>query len=142
MQFVGKDSLWYNDSDFKQIVYVDSIKCNACMLNKVGYWLAFYKEAHKANSNFRLCFIFQENNHSKKMIDKIKYYYEFSPIFYIDSVGVFIKNNPIIIENTLFHSFLIKNGRIQLFGDPTVNNKIADLTLKLISDKKENDEQK
>ena len=119
---------------FRLIVFVDSSSCSLCEIRKIWKWEAFLKE--KERSNFIGLFVILETNR-KKMAD-IKETLESDGIscpVYLDYKFSFLRNNPHVPNNHLFHSFLLdKNDSVILIGEPIQNKTIENLYDKKINE--------
>ena len=58
-------------------------------------------------------------------------------IVYFDTLNVFMKNNPHIPQENIYHTFVIdKNGKVLLVGNPFQNDRMTALLNKILVSKK------
>ena len=55
---------------------------------------------------------------------------------YVDTSGIFIRENPHLPHNPLFHTFLLdEDNRVVLVGNPLENEKIEELFWKIVKER-------
>lgn len=113
---------WESERANKYIVYIDSSLCSSCNIKKLYHW----HDLMEKYSELRFVFILAP--HKKKdapILPGELHKSNLNHPIYIDKEYVFLRKNPNIPKETLFHNFLInKNGEITLVGDPVFNKKI------------------
>ena len=118
---------------YKYVVYVDSAECSPCKLGHIGIWNYFRNELLDNNAELYII-LFSETS----LVDEIKQthdlYKQRIPI-YIDTLGVFERDNPqIAAETSEFHNFLLdENSRIIVVGDASQNHHVRDRIFDILS---------
>lgn len=139
-------SCWINDSiqnnrpwenaDLKLVVYTDSFNCSQCTLKKMYLWKDFVKLEQKYPNKFYIFFIIQSGPNSTYALSQNFHYTELNHPVYVDSTNVFIKTNPHIPAEEMFHVFLLnEKDSIVLVGNPLFNPQIEDLLIKQVDDR-------
>ena len=118
---------------YKFVLFTDSDECSSCALTSFYDWQPLIEretKIHKSKIDF--IFIFSPKaSELSKLKKKILHANIHHPI-YIDSNGIFSKNND-IPHNHLFHTFLVDtNNQVVLVGNPLISEKIRDLMDKVI----------
>ena len=116
---------------YTMVVYMDSVSCSRCIMNSLRYWNdLFYLEKE---GRVYFSFILSADHGNK---DEIIESYKASGLkheVYVDTSGVFRRQNPQITDNRLLHDLLInKNDSVVLIGDPTKNNKLNEMFFSII----------
>lgn len=139
-------SCWINDSlqcsrpwensSMKLVVYTDSTQCSTCTLRHMCHWDDFVKLEEKYNNRFQLVFIMETRSGTTKNLVSSFYMTTLNHPMYIDSTGVFIKKNPHIPSEQMFHVFLLdENNDVVLVGNPEFNPKIEKMLLAILEEK-------
>ncbi|MDE5634997.1 MAG: hypothetical protein K2I52_01655, partial [Muribaculaceae bacterium] len=132
MTKLSKNSVPDNNSSYIQFVYVDSLQCSSCLSNKLIIWEELLEDITAIQPNFAVCIIVatsSQNDHDR--LQKILRLRSSELIMYADSNNHFISQNPIIHKSKVFKTFIIdKDGQTIIFGDPTVNINVKNLTIK------------
>lgn len=129
----GRDSTYFPLSSKKLILYVDSTSCSSCFIGKLINYFEVNDSLKSKSSQLVVILQPKENQHEEVIKRLHNERYPFWCI--VDTEGEFIKNNPGIPDNQLLHSFTIDgDNKIVLIGDPTRNEKIRNLLLKVIED--------
>lgn len=119
---------------YKYVVYVDSSECSPCKIIHLGIWNYFKYELADKNSEFYM--ILSPAKDKVEEIKKIHQSYKHRIPIYIDTLGVFKRDNPQIAETTTeFHSFLLdKHNKIVVFGDASTNHYVRDEIFRVLSE--------
>lgn len=135
LELVTTDSSLTYETHYKQIVYMDNIQCASCITNKLLLWKEFEKVAKNKNPYYSLCIIIaSDNKNVNKQIKRICYYTKFDSALYIDTIGLFLQDNPFLRNTSIKESFLVDSiGDIKLIGSPINNKRINSLVLDYIS---------
>lgn len=131
-----EDSALYhiNDKDkpYKLVVFLDSLECMSCAIEKMHDWDDFLIEV-SLKKTVSCFFIFNPKEEEKEslfallVMERLKY-----PV-YLDSVGVFTRENPHIPQAPMSHTFLVNNkGDVVFVGDPRRNMKLNELFYKIV----------
>lgn len=117
--------LFYNDSLPGLVVFTDSTYCSPCAIKDMYKWYEIMDSTrHLCADKIKMFFIFSSPASS---IEDIKYglceiSFDF-PVF-IDTCGVFLRNNPHIPSNSLLHVFMIdKKHNVIMVGSPLKNKE-------------------
>lgn len=125
----GTIAMYNHKEANKLVVFIDSLSCTSCFLNNMAVYYDINDSISMKNGHLVIVL-----NPLKKSIDEVREKivmgkYPFYCI--IDKNGDFMRKNPHIPDNNMFHSFLLdKSDKIILVGDPTYNQKIKDLFLR------------
>ncbi len=132
---VVENEFAYDSADMKLIVYSDSSECNLCAIKKMYDWNDYIKMSSALHGKIVFRFIVTA---PKGMLEEIKKAYFFSNVqspIYIDTTGVFLKNNPSLPSERIFHTFLLdKNDHVILVGNPLSNPNIEELFMNIIEE--------
>lgn len=139
-------SCWINDTvqndrpweqaDLKLVVYTDSFDCSQCTLKKMYLWKDFVELEKKYDDIFFIFFIIQSGSNSTHALSSNFHFTGLNHPIYIDSTNVFMRDNPHIPEEVLFHVFLLdEKDSVVLVGNPLFSTKIEDLLIKQVDDR-------
>ena len=99
-------------------------------------WKDFVKLEQKYPNKFYIFFIIQSGPNSTYALSQNFHYTELNHPVYVDSTNVFIKTNPHIPAEEMFHVFLLnEKDSIVLVGNPLFNPQIEDLLIKQVDDR-------
>lgn len=119
----------------KFVVYIDSLSCGVCMINKLYLWQKYIDFANIYNSKYAICFILNIGN---KNIDQYRFALSSYPIDYpvlIDSDSEFERSNPHLPKDHKFHTFMINSaGAVIMIGSPLNSIKLEKLFYKTALD--------
>lgn len=116
------------------VKFFDSISCSPCLYSSIAN-----HEAANIEKNKNVEFLYIINIPKQKIEEtyiglcskRVK------GTVYLDTCNAFLKANPHIPENELFHTFVINNdGKVLMVGDPFKNKKMEALLDKVISKEK------
>jgi len=117
-------------SGHKIVAYVDSSGCEDCNIYNAigirGYELAL---KHKQRDDIPFIYIFNTQDIGA-LQDRLRQQ-GFYRYYFVDIENTFLEKNR-IPANQLFHTFLLKDGRVQVIGNPSTNQKIRDLYDKVL----------
>ena len=118
-------------SEYKLVVYMDSISCMSCGLKTMHEWDVYVELSDSLEGVFDILFIVSPK-HNELGLVKIKVLSEnFKYPVFIDDKNIFSKINPCIPSEEQFHVILLdKDNRIILVGNPLKSNKIHNLLIK------------
>lgn len=120
----------------KIVIFSDSTICSPCAIKSIGSWDHYIQLSQNSKGGLQLFFIFVQN---KKNINSLLYTlkeYFFDYPVYVDTLGIFQKDNPHLSENTKLHTFLLdENNNVILVGNPTHSLKLKELYDKIIGEK-------
>ncbi len=124
---------------YKMIVFTDSSECSSCAIKSLNQWNKLLYMEDKGKVKFYFVFSLIKGN-----AQEIHYAYRISGLnhpIYVDTCNAFLRANPHIPSNPLFHSFLLdENDSVILVGNPVRNKKIEELFFKILEEKKQNAE--
>lgn len=141
---VDRMSCWINDSlisdgssinaKHKLVVFVDSMACSGCYLKNMSIWNDFIELEEV--KDFKIFFIFAPPKININSLQNSFYMTGLTHPIYIDSSYCFLKNNPHIPKEPMYHTFLLdENNNIILVGNPLHNKKIEKLFLDILDEK-------
>ena len=111
----------------KMIVFIDSTECSKCRIsNFIRYEPAF--ALSDSTRAFKMMLLLSVR---KKDLAGILEHVELIdlpfPVFF-DTDNAFRRDNPVVPDDTRFHSFLVGKDNVPIFvGDPSVNEKMEGL---------------
>lgn len=131
-------SCWINDSiqvnrpweqtPIKLVVYIDSIICTECTMNSLYQWYDYSLIEKKYRDLFQLCFVIKSNQKDEQSLISTFRYTGLNHPIYIDKKNAFMKANPNIPMEDMYHTFLLnQNDSVVLVGDPLKNTQIKNL---------------
>lgn len=114
---------------YSLVVFVDSVTCSPCFWKQMPQWQSIVDSVNNHNVDISFAFVFHVKRKNRdRFIESMQQDTLFKYPVYLDTTGVFLKNNPNITQNKLLHTFLLdQNNRVILIGDPVQNRKIRDL---------------
>ncbi len=125
-------------NEFKMVVLADSNSCTPCMYRSLYRWNEISESVLKARADVGFVFIFQPSKSSRVFL-----YHEmlqpniFKEKVYIDTTGIFLRDNPDIPAENLYHTFVLdSDNRIVMVGNPMQNEKLKELFMKTITKNK------
>lgn len=119
-----------DEATLKYICYVDSTECSPCVLKKAFKWNDYICKFRKHNKKITFTYIISSKN-SDDIITQARES-GFCQTVFIDTSGVFSKQNPHIPKESMYHIFLLdENNRIILVGNPLTNKGIEKAFFKI-----------
>lgn len=120
---------------YKYVVYVDSVVCSPCKVIHMGIWNYYRNRLLDYNAGFYMIFS-PPKEQVRTLLETHSTYKHRIPI-YIDTTGVFKRDNPQITERTTeLHCFLLdENNKILVFGDASTNHHVRDEIFNILSEK-------
>lgn len=111
------------NNEYELMRYIDARQCTSCSLKQLSYTLLDSLPNHVSTT-----LIVNAERGNIALIKRYLYYLLGNMEIYVDTTSRFMRLNPQIPDNTVFHTFLIdQNDSIILIGDPSNNKKIRDL---------------
>ena len=130
-------SPWKN-AKLKLVHYIDSAQCSSCYLVKKQALEPLIKLEKKSNNQFCNLFIVQPgvNSRNWKVLTE-NYKHKATPTtLFIDSINVFMNENPNIPQESMYHTFLLdENNKVILIGNPILNKQIEEMLLPIVEEK-------
>lgn len=125
-------------NNYTQVVFVDSTACSPCFWKQMPLWQSIVDSVNNNNDDMSFAFVFHVKRRNKdSFIECMSQDTLFHSPVYLDTTGVFLKNNPNIPQNKLLHTFLLdKSRQVVLVGNPVYNRRIRILLEGIISEKK------
>lgn len=124
----GKDSLIkdYFESNYKMIIYTDSLECTSCEISNMRLWKPFLTYADSLKGKLNFYFIFSTSKSKSVRYALMNNSFRFPAL--IDEKGEFEKLNPHLPSNKTMHTFLLDdNNNVIMIGNPLYNNGIEKL---------------
>ena len=113
----------------KLFVFIDSSECSMCNVSRLSRYQVVY-DISKATESFEMFFLLSIKKSRVSSIVEELVYMELPCPVYIDEDNLFHTMNPLITNDSRFHTFLCVDGIVKLIGDPTINpNLLSFLTL-------------
>lgn len=115
-----KKNMPWTTAKFKLVHYVDSVQCSTCYLSKKELLEDVLNLESESNGIFSNVFIVEPG--TKKTAIKLlsdDYTHKLTPqTLFIDTEGAFIKKNPVVPKNEIFHTFLLdENNKVIFVGN-------------------------
>ncbi len=135
----GKDTVVSEeryDTDFKLVVYSDTVACSSCGLKTMYLWDGLIHDLESYGKSVSLCFIFMPLQK-----DLEEFYFTMrtmAPLLpvHVDTAGIFIRENPHIPREAVYHTFLLdKDNRVVLVGNPSRSEKIKEMFWQIVEEK-------
>lgn len=125
-----------DEYSLKLVVYVDSVVCSSCRLKEMYKWDDFLSKLESVSSQIKVFFIFATSyDNIRKLKISAKTLPNSFPI-YMDTTNIFLRMNPHIPHNPMFHTFLLdENNNVLLVGNPLENEKIEKLFWQILEEK-------
>lgn len=120
----GKDTLLngFMDTDFKLVVWYDSIGCSSCQISKMFEWEEITAYAQAMREKFNVIFLFTPKKIDQQSLRIALRAHDFKYPVFIDGESVFVRKNPHLSTNKSLHTFLLdKNNQVILVGNPLNN---------------------
>lgn len=117
---------------YKYVVYSDSAECSSCRISHLGIWNYFRNSLYDNNAG--LYIIFSPPKEMIPNMQKVHDSYKHRIPIYIDTLGVFMRDNPQIAGKTSkFHCFLLdENNKIVVIGDVSKNHNVRDEIFRIL----------
>lgn len=134
----GKDTVIndFFDGIMKQVVFVDSVDCNACVIEKLKLWQPIFDYSEKLDNIVSFYFILSPN---KDKLPSVRSALMSNPIYYpvvLDVDKEFMSRNPHIPKNKAFHTFLLDSeNNVLMAGSPIASDEINQLFYKVTQEK-------
>lgn len=133
----GRDTaVTHRKNSMKMVVYTDSTICSSCRLQNIHLWDDLLEEASYYEENLDFYFIFSP---ARKDMDSFRLTmrtYAPDNIVYVDTLGLFVKQNPYLPSNPVMHTFLLdETNNVLLVGNPLENEKIAEIFWQIVEEK-------
>ena len=117
-------------SEYSVVIYVDSSSCEDCgitfALNTRGFELEL-KQKQREDIPFIYIFNTQDVWTLQSRLREMGFHH----YYFVDFENTFLEKNE-IPANKLFHTFLLKNNKIHLIGNPSTNQKVRKLYNKIL----------
>lgn len=139
MCLLPQNKVMINDSsaNMKFIVYYDSTICSPCQLKQLSIWNKIVKQSYSLGGKVELIFIFSPKTGFNQLLIDSYYSNKILHKLYLDSLGLYEKNNPILQNSKQFHSIVTNNeGRIIFVGNPADDVSVERLFYNFLQDKK------
>lgn len=121
-------------TEYLLICYMDSAECKTCAINKLHEWDS-YMSSFKDDTKMELLFVINSDYQNADFLSMYLASQKVKHSIYIDTLGLFEKNNSFIPRLPPCHVFLCrrKTGEILLVGNPVTNQNIDTLLRKVIN---------
>lgn len=126
----GEEEFSFPISDYKVLVYVDSLGCISCKL-KMDKWLEFISQINSASLD-TVPFIFIFHPKSEQEIKALLKIHKVNFPFCIDMNDKVNKLNHFPDDVALQTFLLDKNNRVRIIGNPINNLRLKNLYLKIV----------
>ena len=89
----------FADSELKLVIYSDSSACSSCAIQKIHLWDSFIEDAEKYQGRLKFYFLFSPAENDLITANLALRTNRFNYPVFIDSDGVFAKQNPHLPKN-------------------------------------------
>lgn len=136
MLYMGDSTTDFHREKYMYVVYTDTSSCSECAIKNFSDWADLDLQSCLERQKLSYMFIVAPpRNLRKRIIDKIRQDCLFRSFVFVDTSGCFERQNPSLLRREMMHSFLVDDSsRVKLVGNPTINNKVKSLLLKMIVD--------
>lgn len=125
----GLENSVENKYSARFIHYIDEKYCSICELKTMYMWDSFIQD-HTILNNVEFIFIVYNSKYNKNQIEDAINLNYCEQTIYLDTLGVFLKENSHIPLDKKYHSFLLdKNNNVIVVGNPLYNSKIENLLI-------------
>lgn len=119
----------------KLCVFVSDRLCTSCYLKKMFQWEDFLR--YEEENDFFIYFIFEPQEGCEENFWKFFYQAELDHPFYLDKNKEFLKSNPNVPSEYMFHTFLLdEKNNVILVGDILHDQHIEDQFKRIIAKRK------
>lgn len=117
----------WKHAKYKLIHYVDSTTCSSCYLQKMALQEELFSMEKETDNGFYNIFVVDPAKNNSN-IQRLKLEYDNKKLpstIFLDSGGVFSKENPNIPKEFLYHTFLLdKKNNVVFIGNPIANPSV------------------
>lgn len=114
------------------IIFSDSNSCSECLLHSMSEWNIFLDL--ERDNQLGMTFIFDYPKQNIKSFLSLIKGSGLEHCVYVDTASCFLKVNPHIPDNPMFHTFMIdRNDSVVVVGDPARNMKVRELMYRIIN---------
>lgn len=122
--------------DYTMVVYVDSSKCTPCAIDHLRFWNKHVKDAKYKKLKITFKFIVAPKEREKEDVYMTLAESDLLCPIYVDTAYTFLKNNPMIPKDKMYHSFLLgKDNKVLLVGSPIDNERVKEIYERIINPK-------
>lgn len=122
--------------DYRLVCYLDSSECQTCKFSQ----LVNMEKEHinmPEYQDLEFLYIFNVGKDDTEALYRSLCRSRIEGIVYFDTLNVFMKNNPHIPQENIYHTFVIdKKGKVLLVGNPFQNDRMTALLNKILVSKK------
>lgn len=140
-RFCNTDTLFRQNSErskFRFVVFSDSLSCSSCKLSQIHFWDDLLDEMQE-KAGVEVYFIFAPPKEEQVSIELTLSIFHGRYNAYLDTAGVFLRENRNVPTNPALHSFLLdEEGNVLLVGDPVRSKKLRKMLWKIL-DKEESE---
>lgn len=128
----NKTDIKMNDSiPYKYVVYIDTLGCSMCTLEKVQLWNDFLPL--EMEGKVRFYFIVESRKNEAESLFHLLSHVDLRHDIYIDTCQLFMHKNTFLPYQKVFHTMLLdEDNNVVLVGDPIQNEKIEKTMLKIV----------
>lgn len=117
----------WKHAKYKLVHYVDSTTCSTCYLQKMALQEELFSMEKETDNGFYNIFVVDPAKNNSN-IQRLKLEYDNKKLpstIFLDSGGVFSKENPNIPKEFLYHTFLLdKKNNVVFIGNPIANPSV------------------
>ena len=114
------------------VSYIDSTSCTSCQLAHFSDWNVLEHSVDTSKLD-HIFIVAPKRDERHRIIEKLTTDNIFKDKTYIDTSGVFERNNKCLPNNKLLHTFLLdKEHNVILIGSPVNNKKVKELLSKIL----------
>ena len=116
---------------------IDQYGCSGCRMSELARAEVLYEQMFESGSVRSMYIISAASERIEDVTSLLKKYHLRNTI-YLDTCNAFLKANPHIPDNTLFHTFVLNDcDSVVMVGDPFKNEKMEALFLKVLDREKQ-----
>ncbi len=124
-----------NDTKLTYVIYSDTSDCSLCYLQHLELWNDFVDMEKEHEGIVRFLFVMEARKEENGNLYEQLGITNLKHCIYVDENTTFSKNNPQIPTSAFFHTFLLdEEKKVILVGDPTKNEKIESIFMKIVKE--------
>lgn len=134
-----KENKYWQNAELKLVHYIDPDRCTSCYLEKTVKHSKLLLLEKETSYKFVNIFIAAPNKKGLKNLKMAHAENNLPPIVFVDTAHIFVKFNPSVPSESIFHTFLLdKNNNVILVGNPLYNEHIYEVFVRIFNERIKN----
>ena len=106
-----------HSAKYQYVIFYDSLHCTQCTINRLYEWNSLIEMTIQRKVPIDFIFIFEAKGDNINKIIRLFHQSHFMHPIYIDSIGYYVRENP-LANNTMYHAVITdNNGYIKMIGN-------------------------